>query len=459
MSRSSKRFSRRMKSSSSTKDGSIFIAIISLVWPIISAESMIDDIVREAKVGEIFEGKVTRVEDYGAFVNLFGDCDGLCHVSRLDWKYINNANDVVKVGDTLKVVVIGLDEKGKVKVSHREFLDKPEGYVERPERPAGDRPHGRLNAAKSLMTVIQAYNPDQIVLLGDYLYNGPRNGVPSDYDPMAVCDLLNVYANKIIGVRGNCDSRIDETLLRFKLDDSKIVFLNGYRCNLIHGDLLSGDLVTVTRGDILMFGHTHVGARVVSHTIGPSVTRYDIQTDPSVSVTTIGKYVQDISVRLGGVPTRFEEMVRGKSTSGLEIANHATTIVSLREMLEHLPKGDKNNLVIPFGKSISGDYVFADLSDFPHMLVGGTTGSGKSIFMGREYTSISQIQREFGVGFPRAGKIFAQLQKEGIVALQTESNSSSKGCRVLVHSDPNAKQNPGSTEQTDVKPNLPGEGQ
>jgi polyribonucleotide nucleotidyltransferase len=100
------------------------------------AKAIIDDIVREAKVGEIFEGKVTRVEDYGAFVNLFGDCDGLCHVSRLDWKYIANANDVVKVGDTLKVVVIGLDEKGKVKVSHREFLDKPADYVERPERPA-----------------------------------------------------------------------------------------------------------------------------------------------------------------------------------------------------------------------------------------------------------------------------------------------------------------------------------
>src|SRR5574344_1850141 len=118
--------------------------------------------------------------------------------------------------------------------------------------------HGRLKAAKSLMTVIQAYSPDQIILLGDFLYNGPRNGVPADYDPMAVCDLLNIHANKIIGVRGNCDSRIDETLLRFKLEDSKIVFLNGYRCNLIHGDLLSSDLVTVTRGDILMFGHTHV---------------------------------------------------------------------------------------------------------------------------------------------------------------------------------------------------------
>jgi polyribonucleotide nucleotidyltransferase len=106
------------------------------------AKNMIDDIVREAKVGEMFEGKVTRVEEYGAFVNLFGDTDGLCHVSRLDWKYIANANDVVKVGDTLKVVVIGLDEKGKVKLSHREFLDKPADYVERPERPAGDRGHG-----------------------------------------------------------------------------------------------------------------------------------------------------------------------------------------------------------------------------------------------------------------------------------------------------------------------------
>ena len=104
------------------------------------AKAIIDGIVREAKVGEIFEGEVTRVENYGAFVNLFGNCDGLCHVSRLDWKYIEDANDVIKVGDTLKVVVIDIEE-GKVKVSHREFIDKPADYVERPERPAG-RPQG-----------------------------------------------------------------------------------------------------------------------------------------------------------------------------------------------------------------------------------------------------------------------------------------------------------------------------
>jgi len=106
------------------------------------AKEMIDNIVREAKIGEIFEGEITRVEDYGAFVRLFGTTDGLCHVSRLDWKYIENAADLYKVGDTLKVVVVGLEE-GKIKLSHREFIEKPADYVERPERPAGDRKGGK----------------------------------------------------------------------------------------------------------------------------------------------------------------------------------------------------------------------------------------------------------------------------------------------------------------------------
>jgi len=107
-----------------------------------AAKEMIDNIVREAKVGEIYEGEVTHVEEYGAFVNLFGTTDGLCHVSRLDWNYVEDATKFVKLGDKLKVVVIGLEE-GKIKLSHREFLEKPEGYVERPERkPGNDRPRG-----------------------------------------------------------------------------------------------------------------------------------------------------------------------------------------------------------------------------------------------------------------------------------------------------------------------------
>ena len=97
------------------------------------AKQMIEDIVREAKVGEVYEGEVTRVEDYGAFVKLFGNCEGLCHVSRLDWGFVARAQDKVKVGDILKVRVCEIDDHGKVKVSHREFVEKPAGYIEKPQ--------------------------------------------------------------------------------------------------------------------------------------------------------------------------------------------------------------------------------------------------------------------------------------------------------------------------------------
>ncbi|MBE6142006.1 MAG: polyribonucleotide nucleotidyltransferase [Erysipelotrichaceae bacterium] len=104
------------------------------------AKGMIMDIVREAQIGEEFVGEVTRVEDYGAFVHLFGSVEGLCHVSRLDWGYVSRAQDVVKVGDKLRVRVVEIDDKGKVKVSAREFKEKPENYVEQPHTEHQTRP-------------------------------------------------------------------------------------------------------------------------------------------------------------------------------------------------------------------------------------------------------------------------------------------------------------------------------
>ena len=105
------------------------------------AKGMIEDIVREARVGEVYEGVVTRVEDYGAFVKLFGATEGLCHVSRLDWGYVEKAQQKVKVGDVLKVRVCEIDDHGKVKVSHREFVEKPAGYVEKPQEKKSFKGH------------------------------------------------------------------------------------------------------------------------------------------------------------------------------------------------------------------------------------------------------------------------------------------------------------------------------
>lgn len=130
-----------------------------------------------------------------------------------------------------------------------------------------------------------------------------------------------------------------------------------------------------------IFEQLHVGAKVVGSTVGPCVTRFDVQTNSDVSVNTISKYVEDISVRLGGVQCRFEKIVVGKATSGLEIPNAVRTTVGLRESIEKLPQGPKNLRYIPFGKNISGDLLSGNLVEFPHMLVSGTTGSGKTIFM------------------------------------------------------------------------------
>ncbi len=89
------------------------------------AKSLISAIVKKAKVGEIYDAKVVRVEKYGAFVNLFGSTDGLLHVSKIAHERIANPADVLKIGDIVKVKVTEIDEKGRVNVSAKALLPKP----------------------------------------------------------------------------------------------------------------------------------------------------------------------------------------------------------------------------------------------------------------------------------------------------------------------------------------------
>ncbi len=125
----------------------------------------------------------------------------------------------------------------------------------------------------------------------------------------------------------------------------------------------------------------HAGAHIVSYKIGPSVTRFDVELDPGVQVTSITRFEPDISRCLAGRPARFVPIVQGKTTSAFEIGNIQRMPVCFKEVFEALPNGPDDNMVVPFGKSIDGNVVYADLSSFPHMLVAGTTGSGKSIFI------------------------------------------------------------------------------
>ena len=93
---------------------------------ILKAKDIIEGITREVEVGEIFDGVITRVEEYGVFVSLFGDKEGLCHVSKLSNEYLNSAKDFARVGEKLKVKVIDVDNAGKIKLSHKEFTPKSE---------------------------------------------------------------------------------------------------------------------------------------------------------------------------------------------------------------------------------------------------------------------------------------------------------------------------------------------
>jgi polyribonucleotide nucleotidyltransferase len=89
--------------------------------PITRAVAMIENLTREAKIGEVYEGEVVRIEAYGVFVNLFGDTDGMVHVSKLANTRVEHPKDVVKLGQRIKVKVTEIDEKGRVALSHKEF--------------------------------------------------------------------------------------------------------------------------------------------------------------------------------------------------------------------------------------------------------------------------------------------------------------------------------------------------
>ncbi|MBD9178102.1 MAG: polyribonucleotide nucleotidyltransferase [Odoribacter splanchnicus] len=112
------------------------------------AMARIRAIVAKPEEGEIYEGTVKSIMPFGAFVEIMPGKDGLLHVSEIDYKRIERVEDVLKEGDKIRVKLLEVDPKtGKLRLSHKALLPKPEGYVERPERPErrerGDRPDRR----------------------------------------------------------------------------------------------------------------------------------------------------------------------------------------------------------------------------------------------------------------------------------------------------------------------------
>ena len=120
--------------------------------------------------------------------------------------------------------------------------------------------HGSALCCRLLLDAFRREKADRLVLLGDLLYHGPRNELPEEYDTMAVTALLNSMAGQLFCVRGNCDTEVDQMVLKFPvLSDSAVIFADGHTFFLSHGHRFNPEtLPPLKKGDVLINGHTHI---------------------------------------------------------------------------------------------------------------------------------------------------------------------------------------------------------
>lgn len=123
-----------------------------------------------------------------------------------------------------------------------------------------------------------------------------------------------------------------------------------------------------------------ISAQIVGYTIGPSVTRFEIEPEPGTKVSRITSLADDLQLRLAAKDIFVKAPIAGKSTVGIEIPNPETRTVNLREILESpIYQQAKSPLKIALGLDIAGEPIFSDISTMTHTLIAGSTGSGKSV--------------------------------------------------------------------------------
>ena len=120
--------------------------------------------------------------------------------------------------------------------------------------------HGSAYYCEKLLAAFERENADKLLILGDVLYHGPRNDLPKEYAPKKVIALLNAMKDKIMCVRGNCDTEVDQMVLEFPvLADYGIITVGDRMIYATHGHKYGPDkLPPLQKGDVLLYGHIHV---------------------------------------------------------------------------------------------------------------------------------------------------------------------------------------------------------
>ena len=120
--------------------------------------------------------------------------------------------------------------------------------------------HGSGYYCRKLIEAFKKENADKLLLLGDLLYHGPRNDLPKEYAPKSVIPMLCELKDKILCVRGNCDTEVDQMVLNFPiLADYAVICIDGLTIYATHGHKFNIDnLPPAEKNDILIYGHTHI---------------------------------------------------------------------------------------------------------------------------------------------------------------------------------------------------------
>ena len=119
--------------------------------------------------------------------------------------------------------------------------------------------HGSFPAVENMLNFYNTHHCDMLCILGDILNYGPRNSLPEGLNPQGIAEYLNKMSDKIIAIRGNCDSEVDQMLLHFPiLSDYMIIVDNGKKLFLTHGHIYNEEKLPLGKFDYLFYGHTHL---------------------------------------------------------------------------------------------------------------------------------------------------------------------------------------------------------
>lgn len=120
--------------------------------------------------------------------------------------------------------------------------------------------HGSELYLNKALEAFKREEAEQIIILGDELYHGPRNPLPEGYNPKVVAEILNIYKNQIIAIRGNCDSEVDQMVLAYPIMSDYITLVDeGLRFFITHGHIYNPEnLPNLGSGDVFCYGHTHI---------------------------------------------------------------------------------------------------------------------------------------------------------------------------------------------------------